>query len=152
MKLLAILALMLLAATSLVAEQTSDSMKYIVTTSKSVEDATAAVEKAAKENKFGVLHIHDIQATLKKKGIEFPNGCKVLEICNPQQAAKVLNEDMDLNFLLPCRISVYEKDGKTHIGMVRPTALLGAFSDAASLKEVAEEVEAASIKIIDSAK
>ena len=152
MKLLVICALMLASATSLLAKKPSDSMKYIVTTSKSVEDAAAAVEKAAKENKFGVLHIHDIQATLKKKGIDFANGCKVLEICNPQQAAKVLSEDMDLNFLLPCRISVYEKDGRTHIGMVRPTALLGAFSDAAALKEVAEAVEAASIKIIDSAK
>ena len=152
MKHLAILALLLLTAIRLVAEQPTSSMKYIVTTSKSVEDAAAAVEKAAKENKFGVLHIHDIQATLKKKGIDFPNGCKVLEICNPQHAAKVLSEDMDLNFLLPCRISVYEKDGQTHIGMVRPTALLGAFSDSATLTEVAEAVEAASIKIIDEAK
>lgn len=146
-----LLALVLLTTLRLSAEP-ADAMRYIVTTDKSVEEATAAVEKATKENKFGVLHIHDIQATLKKKGIDFPNGCRVLEICNPQYAAKVLTVDMDLNLLLPCRISVYQKDGKTHIGMVRPTALLGAFSDAKALREVAEAVEATSIKIIDSAK
>ena len=127
-------------------------MKYIVDSQKSVDQATEAFQQSAARNHYGVLHVHNLTETLRKKGHPIDRECRILEVCNPQQAAKVLSEDMDLNFLLPCRISVYEKDGQTHIGMVRPTALLGAFSDAASLKEVAEEVEAASIKIIDSAK
>ena len=130
----------------------AQSMKYIVATSKSVEQAAAAVEAAAKEHKFGVLHVHDLQATLKKKGFDFANGCKVLEVCNPGHASNVLTADMDLNLLLPCRISVYQKDGKTHIGTILPSALLGAFSDAKELKSTAQEVEKTLIKIIDAAK
>jgi uncharacterized protein (DUF302 family) len=65
-----------------------------------------------------------------------------MEVCNPQQAAKVLADDIDLNMALPCRISVYEKNGRTQIGMLSPKAMLRELSDSAALQSVADEVEA----------
>jgi uncharacterized protein (DUF302 family) len=127
-------------------------MKYVVTTGKTVEEATQAVQVAAGNHQFGVLHIHDLQATMQSKGVGFPHACKILEICNPQKAQEVLTEDMDLNMVLPCRISVYESRGETCIGMIRPTALLGSLSDSPVLLATAEEVERTSIRIIEEAK
>jgi len=69
-------------------------MKYIVETSKSVEQAVADLQAAVVRNKFGVLHIHNLQETLKKKGVKLPNACQILEICNPQSAKDVLMVDM----------------------------------------------------------
>jgi len=43
-------------------------------------------------------------ATLRSKGIDFEEECRVFEVCNPVQAAKVLASDMRLNMALPCRI------------------------------------------------
>ncbi len=43
------------------------------------------------KHKFGVLHIHDLQATMKKKGVDFPHACQVLEVCNPHHAARILD-------------------------------------------------------------
>jgi uncharacterized protein (DUF302 family) len=126
-------------------------MKQIVTTTKSVDQATADLEAATKAHHFGVLAVHDLQATMKSKGVDFPNACRVLEICNPQKAAAVLSADMSLNMLLPCRISVYEENGETKIGTILPTALLGAFSDNEKLKSVAQEVEATTLQIIEAA-
>ena len=40
-------------------------MKYIVDTDKSVEQAVADVEAAAQDHTFGVLHIHNLQQTMK---------------------------------------------------------------------------------------
>ena len=77
-----------------------------------------------KRNKFGVLHVHDLQKTLQEKGVDFPNACRILEVCNPQRAVQVLTGNMTMNMALPCRISVYQEQGKTKIGMIRPTALL----------------------------
>ena len=88
-------------------------------------------------HKFGVLHIHNLQETLKKKGVDFPNACQILEICNPQSAKEVLTEDMDLNMALPCRVSVYSEDGKTKIGMMKPSAMLKMLSDSPGLSRVA---------------
>ena len=41
--------------------------------------------------------------------------CRVLEVCNPRQAAAVLSSDMRLNMALPCRLSVYTESGVTKI-------------------------------------
>jgi uncharacterized protein (DUF302 family) len=127
-------------------------MKYIVETPKSVEQAVADLQAAVQRHKFGVLHIHNLQETLKKKGVDFSNACQILEICNPQKANEVLSEDMDLNMALPCRISVYSEVGKTKIGMMKPSAMLKALSDSPALAEVAQDVEKTIIEIISEAK
>jgi uncharacterized protein (DUF302 family) len=78
-------------------------MYYIVETNKSFEQASNDLEAAVKSHDFSVLHIHDLGMTLRDKGIEFTQECKVFEVCNPIQAAKVLAIDMRLNMALPCR-------------------------------------------------
>ncbi|VAW47352.1 Protein of unknown function DUF302, partial [hydrothermal vent metagenome] len=93
-------------------------MYYIVETNKSFEQATNDLEAAVKNHQFGVLHIHDLGGTLRSKGIEFAEECKVLEVCNPVKAAQVLEIDMRLNMALPCRISVYTENGQVKIGMI----------------------------------
>jgi uncharacterized protein (DUF302 family) len=127
-------------------------MYYIVESNKSFEQASTDLEAAVKRNEFGVLHIHDLGATLRSKGIAFAENCKVFEVCNPGQAAKVLSTDMRLNMALPCRISVYTEKGKTMIGMIRPVPMLAALSQDATLVKVAQEVEAKTRKMIDESK
>jgi uncharacterized protein (DUF302 family) len=127
-------------------------MLYVVETKKDVETAARDLEEAVKRNKFGVLHVHDLQKTLKEKGVDFPNACRILEVCNPQRAVQVLTKNMGMNTALPCRISVYQEGGKTKIGMILPTALLALFPGSADLKPVAEEVERETKRMIDEAK
>jgi len=136
----------------LVADQQENAMKYIVETPKSVEQAVADLQAAVQRHKFGVLHIHNLQETLKKKGVDLPNPCQILEICNPQKASEVLSEDMDLNMALPCRVSVYSEGGKTKIGMMKPSAMLKALSDSPALADVARDVEKTIIEMISEAK
>ena len=93
-------------------------MYYIVETGKSFVQASADLDSAVKRLGFGVLHVHDLGTTLRSKGIAFDEQCKVFEVCNPGQAAKVLSTDMRLNMALPCRISVFTDKGKTKIGLI----------------------------------
>ena len=127
-------------------------MYYIVESQKKFEQAVADLTAAVAANGFGVLHIHDLGTTLRSKGIAFEEQCKVFEVCNPQQAAKVLATDMRLNMALPCRISVYTEKGKTRIGLIKPAAMLTALSDDPALQQVASEVEEKTIKMINEAK
>jgi uncharacterized protein (DUF302 family) len=108
--------------------------------------------KGHPRSKFGVLHVHDLQKTLQEKGVDFPNACRILEVCNPQRAVQVLTGNMGMNMALPCRISVYQDGGKTKIGMIRPTALLALFPGGAALKAVAEDVERETMRMIDEAR
>ena len=126
-------------------------MYYIVDTDKSFEQASADLDAAVKRNGFGVLHVHDLGNTLRAKGVPFSNECRVFEVCNPVQAAKVLATDMRLNMALPCRISVFTDDGKTMIGLIRPVQMLAALSPDQSLLETAREVEEKIIRMVDEA-
>ena len=127
-------------------------MYYIVETKKAFHEATRDLEAAVMRHGFGVLHIHDLGTTLRTKGIAFDEECKVLEVCNPAQAAKVLSTDMRLNMALPCRISVFTEKGKTKIGLIKPAQLLLALSQDAAVVQVANEVEEQTIQMIDEAK
>ncbi|HEY8568511.1 DUF302 domain-containing protein [Microbulbifer sp.] len=123
-------------------------MYHIVETNKTFDVAAGDLEQAVKQNNFGVLYIHDLGMTLRSKGIEFKEECKVFEVCNPLQASNVMALDMRLNMALPCRISVYTEDGKVKIGYIKPVEMLSALSSEPALTEIAKEVEASMIKIL----
>ena len=127
-------------------------MYYIADTGKSFDEASADLESAVKRHGFGVLHVHDLGASLRSKGIAFDEECKVFEVCNPGQAAKVLSTDMRLSMALPCRISVFTEKGKTKIGLIKPVQMLSALSQDAALLQVAKEVEENTIQMVDEAR
>ena len=127
-------------------------MYYIVETNKPFNQASTDLEAAVKRQGFGVLHVHDLGTTLRGKGIAFAEECKVFEVCNPGQAAKVMATDMRLNMALPCRISVFTEKGKTKIGLIKPGQMLAALSQEAALVQIAKEVEEKTIQMVDEAK
>lgn len=127
-------------------------MYYVVDTQKTFEQASTDLEASVENLSFSVLHIHNLGEKLRSKGIEFKEDCKVFEVCNPFQAAKVLSIDMRLNMALPCRISVFTEKGSTKIGLIRPVQILTPLSDDPALLEVATEVEIKTIEMIDQAK
>jgi uncharacterized protein (DUF302 family) len=127
-------------------------MYYIVESEKSFAQASKDLESAIVIHGFGVMHVHDLGATLRGKGIAFVEECKVFEVCNPVQAAKVLATDMRLNMALPCRISVFTEKGKTKIGLIRPVQMLAALSQDMALIQVAKEVQDKIIRMADDAK
>jgi len=127
-------------------------MYFTVETSKSFEQASNDLDAAVKRHGFGVLHVHDIGNTLRSKGQAFTEECRVFEVCNPAQAAKVLASDMQLNMALPCRISVYTEKGKTHIGMIKPKDMLAMLSSDPALTAVAREVEDKTTLMINEAR
>ncbi len=127
-------------------------MYYIVGTDKSFDQASIDLAAAVMRHGFGVLHIHDLGGTLRSKGMAFDEECKVFEVCNPGQAAKVLSTDMRLNMALPCRISVFTDKGQTKIGLIKPMPMLSMLSQDAALVQVAQEVEEKTIQMVDEAK
>lgn len=129
-----------------------DGLYYVVETSKSFTQASSDLEVAVKRHGFGVLHVHDLGTTLRGKRIAFQDECKVFEVCNPAQAARVLAVDRRLNMALPCRISVFTEEGKTRIGLIKPTSILSGLSQDPTLTAIAQEVEEQIIQMVDEAR
>ena len=119
-------------------------------TEKTVSEVAAALQAAVQAHHFGVMQVHNLRETMTKKGVEFGRECLIFEVCQPQQAKKVLDQDMSVSTALPCRISIYEESGKTILATLKPTILLAMFN-APQLKEVAQEVEDTIFKIMKDA-
>jgi RNA polymerase-binding protein DksA len=126
-------------------------MYYILASSKTVAEAARDLTAAVQAHGFGVLHVHDLAATLAGKGYPLGAQCQVFEVCNPQHAARVLARDMRVNMALPCRISVFEENGVTKIGTILPTETLIMLSPDRELADVAAAVERTIKAIIDDA-
>jgi uncharacterized protein (DUF302 family) len=121
-----------------------------LSTDKTVSETAAALQTAVQANHFGVMQVHNLKETMAKKGVEFARECLIFEVCQPQQAKKVLDQNMSVSTALPCRISLYEEAGKTILATIKPTALLALFNTP-QLEAVAQEVEATIVKIMKEA-
>ena len=125
-------------------------MLFQLSSTKTVSEAATALQAAVQANHFGVMQIHNLTETMAKKGVEFAHECLIFEVCQPQQAKKVLDQNMSISTALPCRISIYEEGGKTILATLKPTILLAMFN-VPELEQVAQEVEQTIIKIMKEA-
>lgn len=125
-------------------------MLHIVRSSKPLDQVAKDLEAAVGRHKFGVLGVHDLKAKMAEKGVPFGRECRIFEVCNPHQAKKVLEANLEISTALPCRISVYEEGGKTVLATIKPTAMIDLYPNP-ELKGVAEEVEATLARIMDEA-
>jgi uncharacterized protein (DUF302 family) len=74
----------------------------------------------AERREWKVPAIHDLQQSLEKSG-KIVKPVKVIEICKPAYSGQMLelNDERIISVMMPCRISVYEKeDGLTYIGLI----------------------------------
>ncbi|SRR5581483_2986857 len=121
-----------------------------VLTNKQFDEAVAAIERKAAEKGFRVLHTHDVAATLAEKG--FPREpLKIIEICNAKYASQVLAKDVKIALMLPCPISVYVEQGKTHISTLLPTSIVQFYPEA-GIEGLASEVEKIVLEIVEGAR
>jgi len=125
-------------------------MLITLSTDKTVSEAATALQAAVQAHHFGVMHIHNLRDTMMKKGVEFAHECLIFEVCQPQQAKKVLDANMSVSTALPCRISVYEEGGKTMLTALKPTTLLAMFKEP-QLEGVARDVEDTMLNIMKEA-
>ena len=124
---------------------------YTVKTQKSTDDAVEEITSNLIKIKFGVLGTLDFKEIFAKKGIDFPNEYKLLEVCNPAAAKQALDSDPGIGLLLPCTIAIYEKDDENHISLARPTILLSVAQNT-ELEAMGKEIESKLIKVIDDSK
>ena len=117
---------------------------------KTLDETATALQAAVVANSFGVMHVHNLQETMAKKGVEFDRECLIFEVCQPLQAKKVLEQNMSVSAALPCRISLYREGGKTMLATLKPTRLLDMFHTP-QLAGVAQEVEDTLVKIMQEA-
>ena len=125
-------------------------MLHVTESREPIDRVAADLEAAVVRHRFGVLGMHDLRAAMAQKGVAFARECRIFEVCNPHQAKRVLEANLEVSTALPCRISVYEEAGVTKLATIRPTAMIALYGTP-GLKEVAEDVEQTLVQIMDEA-
>ncbi|MBI4876480.1 MAG: DUF302 domain-containing protein [Acidobacteria bacterium] len=125
-------------------------MLFEVTSTKSIAEIDQRLRDSAARQKFGVVAVHDLKDTMRNKGVEFAGECYIYEVCNPQQAKRVLEANGAVSTALPCRISVYQAGEGYKIATLLPTALMQMFNSP-ELEPVAKEVEGVIRRMVEDA-
>lgn len=100
------------------------------------------LEARLKARKFGTLHVHDVRATLKAKGVPFATPLVIMDICNPVFAKQSLEATGNrIAPLLPCSVALWQDNAEVVVRLVRPSALARFFPESVELARVAAEVE-----------
>ena len=78
---------------------------------KDFESTVSNLEKVIEARGWKTPVVHDLQATMLTFGKEV-RSVKVLEICHPDLSYQILSqsEEKIVSSMMPCRISVYEKE------------------------------------------
>ncbi|MED4299164.1 DUF302 domain-containing protein [Geobacillus stearothermophilus] len=121
---------------------------YTVDVSTGMDETIERLEENLKQEGFGVLWRFSVTEKLQEKGLDFSTPMVIFEVCNPKEAARVLNENLLVGYFLPCKLVVYQENGTTKIGMPKPTMLVGMVNEPA-LKEIAEDIEKRLVACID---
>lgn len=90
------------------------------------EEAVELFESTTQAKGWSIPTVHDLQATMAKHGHKV-NKVKVFEMCHPEHANRVLQQDKErlVSSMMPCRVSIYEKsNGKVYVSWMN-TGLMG---------------------------
>ena len=89
---------------------------------KTVEKLISEAEK----RHWKIPFVHDLQQSLAKSG-KSVRPVKVIEICKPEYSGDMLelSQERIISVMMPCRISVYEKDdGVVYVALINASALV----------------------------
>lgn len=104
-------------------------------------------EELQKEG-FGVLTRIDMAAKIKEKlGVD-REPYMIFGACNPPLANEAITAEVNLGLLLPCNAVIYVKDGKTFLGVVKPSVAM-AMVENDNLASVAGRVEEKLTRVFD---
>jgi uncharacterized protein (DUF302 family) len=125
---------------------------YSRETSLNVKKAVEKLTADLKSSGWGVLGVIDVKKIFSEKlNLEYDEYI-ILDVCNPVLASKGLRINKQAGLILPCKIIVYDDNGKTKVSLYKPTVAL---STAVSLQgydelaNLAHEAEKGLKEIVD---
>jgi uncharacterized protein (DUF302 family) len=109
------------------------------TVNMSYERAVEKVTAELKKEDFGVLTTIDVKETMKKKLDVDVDKYIILGACNPPFAYRALQTEEQIGLLLPCNVVVYEKHGRTTVGVFDPMMMVSIIENE-KIEPIAREV------------
>jgi uncharacterized protein (DUF302 family) len=98
---------------------------------------------------FGIITRIPLHEKLREKLGVTVNRYLILGACNPANAHKAITIEQNIGLMLPCNVIVYEKEGATWIGVIKPSGMMSMIGND-ELTALAAEVEQKLKRVFDS--
>ena len=122
---------------------------YDVETEKKFDEAVVSVIKEVEKKGWSLFNVYDVKERLATKGFE-QKPLKIIEICSGKYANQFLNKNKLISLCMPCKINVFEDNGKVRIIGMKPTMIPMLFPEVS--REEAEHAEKDIFEIINNAR
>lgn len=92
------------------------------------DETVAALQKAIPAQGWVVSPVSDMNQSMARLGYEFAPRVKLVKMCNPEYAMRVLIADRYVSAMMPCTLAVWEgDDGKVYISKLNMPLLARMF-------------------------
>lgn len=89
------------------------------------DETVQAIEKAIEKEGWSSPGTTNMNAAMKKQGVEFAPQVRLISMCKAEYAKDVLTTDRHVSSLMPCKVAVWEgDDGKVYVSKMN-TGLMG---------------------------
>ncbi|HLC45293.1 MAG TPA: DUF302 domain-containing protein [archaeon] len=122
---------------------------FVIETKKGFDEAVVSVLRAVEEKGWSLFQVYDVRERLAAKGFK-QEPLKIIEICSAKHASRFLDKDRLASLCMPCKVNVFEENGKVKIAGMKPSMLSEFFPEIT--REDALQAERDVMEIIDNAK
>lgn len=91
-----------------------------------IETIAQKVSMECENHKFALLQTYVYHDIVKEKGFPISRKVFIYEICQARTAALMLTSNPEFSIFMPCKIAIYEDDGKTIISTMNMEIMLNA--------------------------
>jgi len=124
-------------------------MFHTITTTRSIDDVISSLQEHAHSSGFSILHHYDFFTILEGKGFPIESQVWTFELCRASMASKMLSQFPLFSVMMPCRISVFEDAGTTHIATMDMIPMLDAIKEQAELYTEAKDLYAQILALME---
>lgn len=118
-------------------EKMIDMFTYKIMSDQSIINISEKVTPLCEKYKFALLQTYVYHEIVESKGFPIKRKVFIYEICQAKTAAKMLTDFPHFSIFMPCKIALYEDNGKTIISTMNMEIMLKAVGSSPELYEEA---------------
>jgi len=114
-----------------------DIFTFKIVSTQSIDSVSKKVPQLCEDIKFALLKTYVYHEIVESKGFPIKRMVFIYEICQAKTAAKMLTDFPHFSIFMPCKLAVYEDNGKTIISTMNMEIMLKAVGSSPELYEEA---------------
>lgn len=107
-------------------EKMIEMFTYKIISTQSIGNISEKVPSVCEKYKFALLQTYVYHEIVESKGFPIKRKVFIYEVCQAKTAAAMLTDFPHFSIFMPCKLAIYENDGKTVIATMNMEIMLNA--------------------------